>query len=276
MWSYAKRGWSTARRSAFLIFLLFLYQYVIGYLLFRYVKSHVVPLLHRFPGGELSDYSTQLFLLEAQFRLLKTDLIQPYLWAFAGFLAVRMLLTPLINCGIFSALSHGKEQGGHRRAFFRGIRTYARPFLLLYMLQIILAAAPLIWAVPQVLEYSIAAHHWTEAATRALPIFIGWLAYQGVLDLIFMYIGFAIVNHTSVWTGLAVASRRFYHVLTLSLSIFAITAGIGLATAALTLWAAGFIAVLIHLVYPLLRTVFNLWAIASQHHLWSVSQSSSS
>lgn len=272
MWSYAKLGWSTARRSAFLIFLLFLYQYVIGWMLFRMVKSHVIPLLHRYPGGELTDYSTQLFLLEAQFRLLKTDLIAPYLWTLGIFLALRMLLTPLINCGIFHALAHGQERGGQRRAFFRGIRQHAKPFLLLYLLQIILTAAPLIWAVPQVLERGLSALHWTETAAAAVPVLIGWLAYQGLIDLIFMYIGFAIVGGQSPWKALSIIGRRLLHVLALALSIFAVTAAIALAAAAFTLWMAGFIAVLIHLSYPLIRILVQLWAIASQHHLWTASQ----
>lgn len=274
MWSYAAAGWSTARRSWFLLFLLFLYQYVFGYALFNYTKSKVVPLLHRYPGGELTDFSTQLFWLEAQFRLIKTDLIMPYLWTFGIFMLVRLILTPLINSGIYHTLANRQEEVGQRKAFFRGIRKHAKPFLLLYALQMALTFAPLLWAVPRVMEAASSAHHWTSFAMAALPYVIGWLAYQGILDLVFMYIGFSIVSGSAGWTALVVVGRRAIQAAALALAIFAITGAIGLATAAVSFWLAGFIAVLLHLSYPLIRTLFNLWAISTQHHLWEAAKPS--
>lgn len=275
MWSYAALGWSTARRSWFLLFLLFIYQYLFGYVLFNYVKSKVVPLLHRYPGGELTEFSTQLFWLEGQFRLMKTDLMMPYLWTFAIFIAFRMLLTPLMNSGIFNTLANRKDEGGSRKAFFRGIRKYAKPFLLLYLLQILLTFAPLAWIVPRLVDAGMSAQSWTSLAVVALPYALGWFAYQGLLDLIFMYVGFGIVSGHGGWNALAVIGRRSLQATGLALSVFGISCAVGLATAALSLWWAGFIAVLIHLSYPLIRILLNLWAISAQHHLWNATKYSS-
>jgi len=272
MWSYAALGWRTARKEWFLLFLLFIYQYVFGYVLFNYVKSKIVPLLHRYPGSDLTEFSSQLFWLEAQFRLTKTDLIMPYLWTFAIFLAFRMLLTPLINSGIYNALSNAKEEGGSRKAFFRGIRQYAKPFLLLYGLQMALTFAPLAWIVPRLVEAGMSTHSWTALAMEVLPYLLGWFAYQGLLDLIFMYIGFGIVSGQGGWTALAVVGRRSLQASALGLTVFLISCAVGLATAAASLWWAGFIAVLIHLSYPLVRILLHLWAISAQHHLWNASK----
>ncbi|MCI3926833.1 hypothetical protein MO973_42345 [Paenibacillus sp. TRM 82003] len=269
MWSYAVQGWATARRSWFLLLLLFLYQYLMGFVLFKYVKSTVVPLLHRYPGGELNDAASRLFWLEAEFQLTKTDLIQPFLWTFAGFVLLRMIATPLLNGGIYHALAHPNEGG--RKAFAKGVRTYARPFLLLYALQAVVTFAPLVWIAPRVLEAAASSFDWTAIAMAVAPYALGWLAYQGLVELVFMYVGFGIVGGTGGWSSLAVFARRALPAVALALATFAIVACVALAAAALSLWWAGFFALLLHQSYPLIRSLLKLWTISAQHHLWSSS-----
>jgi hypothetical protein len=271
MWSYALLGWSTARRSWFLLMLLFLYQYSVGFIVYKYVKSIVVPLLHRYPGGEVSEAAGRMFWLEAEFQLTKTDLIMPYVWAFVIFLLIRMILTPLLNGGLYYTLSNG--DGSRRKTFIQGVRKFAKPFLLLYAVQAILSFAPLLWAVPRVMEAAAASYDWTSIALAVAPYAVGWFAYQGVLDIIFMYIGFSIVSGRSVWSAFPILAKRAFPILTLAVCIFAITAAIGLVTAAASLWWAGFLAIVAHQSYPLVRTLLKLWGISAQHHLWSASKS---
>ncbi|HZG77258.1 MAG TPA: hypothetical protein VEZ72_15510 [Paenibacillus sp.] len=270
MWTYAKSGWTAARRSWFLLFLIFLYQYGWGFALYKYVKGIVVPLLHRYPGGELGASADRLFWLEAEFQWSKTDLIAPYAWTLLTLLLVRMLLTPLLNGGIYNALAGGGDSS--RKAFFRGAKTYAKPFLLLYGLQSLLTFAPLLWAVPRALDAASTAYDWPSLAAAVAPYALGWLAYQGALDLAFMYVGFGIVEGRGGWSGLAAFARRALPIVLLALATFAVGLAVSLATSALTLWWAGFLAVLIHLSYPLVRALLKLWGIASQYHLWSANR----
>jgi hypothetical protein len=269
MWSYARSGWTVARKSFFLLLLLFLYQYLWGTVLFRYVKSTVVPLLYRYPGEELSDAANRLFLLEAQFQITKTDAIMPFVWALVLFLLARVALTPLINGGLFSALHRRDEPVKQRIAFFQGVKRYAKPFLLLYLLQAILVFAPLVWAAPAAYSLALRASSWQELALTVVPYVIGWLAYQGLLDLAVMYIGFGIVAGRSVWGSLATFLRHSLPIIALALLLFAVTGIIGLLTSAASLWWAGFLAVLIHQSYPLIKALFKLWAITSQYQFWA-------
>jgi hypothetical protein len=267
MWSYAKLGWSAAHRSRFLLLLLFLYQYITGFTLFKYVKATVVPLLHRYPDNELMESASRLFWIEAEFQLTKTDLITPYVWTFAIFLLVRLIVTPVMNSGIYYALTN--NEGSQRKAFTLGVKKYAKPFFLLYALQSLLTLAPLLWAVPRALEAASTAYDWTSIALGILPYAAGWMAYQGLLSLVFMHICFGIVGGQSGWAGLSVVIRQALPAVLLALATFAIAGAIGLATAALSLWWAGFLALLIHQTYPLVRTLLKLWAISTQHQLWS-------
>ncbi|TLS49666.1 hypothetical protein FE782_23630 [Paenibacillus antri] len=267
MWSYAKSGWAAARRSWFLLFLIFFYQYGWGFALYKYVKSIVVPLLHRYPGGELAQSADRLFWLEAEFQLTKTGLIAPYAWTILVLLLVRMLITPLLNAGIYNALANGGD--GHRKAFVRGAKTYAKPFLLLYGLQTLLTFAPLVWAIPRALAAASTAYDWPSVAAAAAPYAIGWLVYQGILDLAFMYIGFGIVEGRGGWAGLGLFARRGLPIAALALATFAVGLAVSLAASALSLWWAGFLAVVVHQSYPIVRALLKLWGINAQYHLWS-------
>lgn len=267
MWTYAKLGWTSARRCWFLLLLLFLYQYTWGFLLFKYVKSTVVPILHRYPGEQLPAGASQLFWMEGQFQMMKTDLLTPYIWTFAAFVAVRMLITPLINGGLYHALHY--RNGGQRRSFFTGARKYAKPFLLLYMLQMAVTFVPLLWLIPHGINAVTTAADWREMAVGLLPWIVGWLVYQGILELAFMYVGFGIVAERSGWASLGTFVRYAFNVFGLALLVFAVTMGIAVAVAAVSLWWAGFLAVMIHQAYPLVRAILRLWGISAQHQLWS-------
>ncbi len=74
------QGWKLSTRHFSIVILLFLYQLLWGFFLYRCVNSIVMPLLKRYPDTMPSDSAVKLFLMEAQFRLVKTDLIEPYLW----------------------------------------------------------------------------------------------------------------------------------------------------------------------------------------------------
>ncbi len=268
MWSFARSGWNAARKSWFLLFLLFIYQYIWGFVLFKYVKDTVVPLLHRYPGEELSGAANRLFWLEAQFQLTKTDAIMPFVWAFGLFVLARMVLTPLINGGIYNTLHQGTGSRP-RTSFIQGVKRYAKPFLLLYLIQTVLTFAPLFWLVPHAIGAVNAAKDLQGMAIALVPYAAGWLAYQSVLELAFMHAGFGIVSENKVWPSLGGFLRRLLPIIGVALIVFGITGGIGLLTAAASLWWAGFLAVLIHQAYPLVKALFKLWGIASQYHLWA-------
>jgi hypothetical protein len=84
MKQHLKAGWSLTVRHIYVIIVLFVYQLLWGFFLYRLVDGLIVPLLRRYPGSGMPASAARLYLYEAEFRLMKTDLIQPYLWTFAG------------------------------------------------------------------------------------------------------------------------------------------------------------------------------------------------
>ncbi|WJH35770.1 hypothetical protein N6H14_07520 [Paenibacillus sp. CC-CFT747] len=145
MIGYIKEGWKEAARQPFLLVLLFVYRLVWGIVLYRMVQSVVVPLMHRYAGG-ISKSQVQLFLAEGEFQLTKTDLSHSYLWMLLAVMLARMFVTPLLNAGVYYSLSHPHLNMGYR--FFKGIRELGRSFFLLYLVQMLLTAAPAYFLLP--------------------------------------------------------------------------------------------------------------------------------
>ena len=115
-----KAGWKTAQRHPWIITMLFLYQFVWGFFLYRFVQSVVLPLLYRYPG-EVSPGAAQVFLVEGQFRLLKTDVTHFPLGVLLAIIIIRMILTPLFNAGIYYSIHHDEDK--QIRPFITGVRT---------------------------------------------------------------------------------------------------------------------------------------------------------
>jgi len=264
---YLRLGWTFARRSGFLLTLLFLYQFAWGLAILSWVKDTAVPILHRYPGGELPEASVRLFWLEAEFQLTKTPLAEPYIRTFLLLLLARMLFTPLLNAGICSVLcASGKESA--RRAFFAGVRRHAGRFLMLYGLQALLTFAPLAWAIPWAAARIPEAFDWTEAAAVLLPLAAGWFVWQGVLDLVFLYAGFGVAGGTGAARGAAAFARRALPAAAVALAVFGVSFAVSAAVSALSLWQAGWIAFAVHQAYPLVRALLKLWGIGAQFRLW--------
>lgn len=114
------QGWKLSTRHFSIVILLFLYQLLWGFFLYRCVNSIVMPLLKRYPDTMPSDSAVKLFLMEAQFRLVKTDLIEPYLWMLGALFLSRMLMTPFIHAGLLYSIHHTRDERGTH--FLRGIR----------------------------------------------------------------------------------------------------------------------------------------------------------
>src|SRR6476620_2457584 len=94
-----KMGWDMAMRHKYVLVLLFLYRLLWGFFLYRFIDSVVTPILARYPDEHPNSDASHLFLIEAQFRLLKTNLVDEVLWMLGGLLLLRMIITPLLNAG---------------------------------------------------------------------------------------------------------------------------------------------------------------------------------
>jgi hypothetical protein len=267
---HMKQGWQLAMKHIHIVILLFLYQLLWGFFLYRFVDSVVAPLLRRFPADHPSETAVQLFLTEAQFQLLKTDMVYPYLWMLAGLFGIRMLLTPLFNAGLFYSLQHTREvrdmsgttKGGSR--FLEGIRKGWKPVVLLYWLESLLALAPGCWLLPRALDTLLGSSSMTKLLQEVLPGAGLWLLWIAVLHLLSVAMQLGAASGDKLLPSLMRALRHFFSYAAISVLLWAIVAALGMAVSSLSVLWAGLLALIVHQAYPLVRTLLKVWTLAVQ------------
>jgi hypothetical protein len=267
MWNLLKTGFGQAWSQPFAVCLLFVYNLLWGVLVYAMVRSIVVPLLHRYPSPELSRDAVQLFWLEGQFQIMKTDLVYPYLWWGLALLLVRLLLTPLLSAGVYYSLEHMELNAGYR--FMLGIRKLGLSFILLYAVQIMMAIAPIYILVPKLLAAYGTSHSLMAIAWQMAPWVGGYLAYLFLLQTLFMYMQFGLASGKSLVWSLGLLIRNLLPALLLAILILAFTLAITALFMASALMWAGFIALVGIQAYRLVQVFGKMWMITSQHALWN-------
>ncbi|MFC0215498.1 hypothetical protein ACFFK0_24190 [Paenibacillus chartarius] len=266
MMNWIRSGLNSALRQPFALVCLFVYELLWGFILYRYVSSLLTPLLHRYPGEGLPSGAGQLFYAESHFRLTKTDLIEPYLWTFAVLLALRMIVTPLLNAAVFYSLERRDLNAGYR--FFRGIKELGGIYFLYYAILTVLIAAPLPWLFG-IVGSLYEAHFLSDRMLLALlPYAGGYLLYVFLLQLLFMYVQFGRAAGVRMMPTLLCWLGNVHRVVLIALAVGVIALLFGIVAATVSYVWAGLAALIIHQLYPLLRMLFKLWGIASQHALW--------
>jgi hypothetical protein len=256
MWKLLKTGFAQAWSQPFAVCLLFIYNLLWGVLLYAVIRSIVVPLLHRYPSPELPQNAVQLFWLEGQFQIMKTDLIYPYLWWGLALLLIRLLFTPLLSAGVYYSLEHMELNAGYR--FMRGIRKLAPSFTLLYTIQTVMVVAPLYLLIPKLMEAYGLHHSLTGIAWHIAPWIGGYL-----------YMQFGLASGKSPIWSLGLLIRNLFPVLLLAVTTLVITLAItALLMASAMVWA-GLAALVGIQAYRLLQVFGKMWMITSQHALWN-------
>ncbi|WP_019535710.1 hypothetical protein [Paenibacillus ginsengihumi] len=267
MWTFIKAGWSSAWRQPFAVFTLFAYNLVWGVVIYKLVQSIVVPLLHRYPGKQLSQEAVQLFWIEGQFQLMKTDLAAPYIGWGLTLVLLRMALSPVLNAGIYYSLQHPELNAGYR--FVQGVRKLSWPYLGLYALQTLLALAPLYWLIPRAASQFAKQTSYIGLGLDLLPEAAGYAIYLFLLQLCFSLLMIGKAAERTLLYTLIFALR---HLGTAALLTLFVALAAGLLSAAVTasafIWA-GFAALIGFQAYRLIHMFCKIWAISTQYALWA-------
>ncbi|MCS7464571.1 hypothetical protein N0M98_31225 [Paenibacillus doosanensis] len=267
MWKTVKNGWHLTWNQPFVVCTLFIYNLLWGLALYEMIRSIIVPLLHRYPGPELERQAVHMFWIEGQFQLMKTDLIDSYVGWGLCLLIARMLLSPLLNAGVYYSLQHTELNAGYR--FVQGMREFALPFFLLYVLQIALQLAPLYWLVPKTVD--IYGKHATiyAIAQEVLPLLIAYGVYTFLMQTVFMYLQFGRISGKSSLFALTLLLRNLFPILVLAAALLIVILAVSTAVMASAMIWTGFLALLGYQVYRLIHMFCKLWAISTQYALWS-------
>lgn len=272
MFKYLAAGWKMTLWNPFLILFIFLYQWLWGSVLYRFIQSIVVPVLHRYPGAEQAKELQLLFWAESQFHLMKTNLASPYVWVLVSILLIRMVLTPLIQAGIFDSIHQTHIDG--QRSFVKGIRRLAAPFFLLYMLQMTLMLAPLYWIWPKLREQWPYLLHGNIDSTWIM-IAVGMLLYIAIIKLLFLYIQLGLTTSTNFLVPLQLMLKHLIPILVLSLSVAGVYFLLAMSGFVLSYVYAGLLTIVLHQIFQLINTLFRLWHISTQHQYFVTKQPSS-
>lgn len=271
---HMKQGWRLTVKHMHILIVLFIYRLLWGFFLYRFVDSVVTPLLQRYPGSLPSDSAAELFWAESQFRLLKTSLALPYGWTLIAMLALRMLVTPLVNAGLFHSLHQvSAGEGGSR--FLQGIRRCWKKVLPLYWCESLLTLAPAWWLLPRGLDALLASSSLQQLAKTALPWAAGWLLWGILLHLLFLALQFGAASGQSFAGSLLRTPLQLAPLAALSLMLWLIAAAAGLAVGGAALLWAGLAALLLQQASHLGRTLLGVWSVASQYDCWQSRQPSS-
>jgi hypothetical protein len=263
-----KTGLNGALRQPFAVTGLFVYELLWGFFMYRYIQSIVTPLLHRYPGAGVPSSAGHLFFAEGQFRLMKTELIVPYLWTLAGLLAVRMIVSPLLNAAVYYSLHRTDLNAGYR--FFKGIKALGGVYSLYYAILLAFSVAPLPWIFGKANALFEKNYLSGELLTALLPYAAGYLIYIFLLKLLFMYVqfgkaaGIRIMPTLLCWAGnlhraIIIAVLVSFAFLLLTAIVFTIS----------YIWA-GLTALILYQLYPLFRIFMKVWSISSQYEQWRV------
>lgn len=267
MLRYVKDGFKTTTSQSFLILVLWIYHFAWGLALLVFVKSIVLPLMYRFPGGHMSHSASQLFLAEGQFRLMKTDISEPYLWTLFGLAAIRMLVTPLLNAGVYYSLHHSHLNSGYR--FLQGIRQLGGAFFGYYAAQMVATLAPLYWLYPVAAKLFKEHYDYTSLGLALLPWAAGYAAYVYLIRLVFVYVQLGRTAEAGVWSSLWLFVRKLPVIAAAALTLLALSGAVTAAALSASLFWAGVSALVLQQLFHIVSMLFKLWTIAVQYHVYA-------
>lgn len=265
MMRYIKEGWSAALQQRFALLTLMTYRFAWAFVLYALIRSVVLPLLHRYPGS-INAAQSHLFAAEGEFRLFKTDIGDSYVWLLGGLLLTRMLLTPLLNAGLYYSLSNTHLNAGYR--FVQGVRELGKPFFAYYVLQTILSLAPLAYVLPKATVLLRTGASFSAIAASLLPYAAALLAWGYAVRLLFMYIQFGRTDRQPLLRTLGACCRSFFRVLGVSLLLLALSLLLSAATMSATYLWAGLWTMIAYQAYRFVHTFFGMWEITAQHRLF--------
>ncbi|WP_458124846.1 hypothetical protein [Paenibacillus sp. Z3-2] len=268
-----REGWFLVRQHMFIAALLFLYQLIWGYFLYRMVQSAVVPLLLRYPDPDAGELSTLLFKMESQLNLSTHPEVHRYLWILGAMLLVRMLISPLIQAGLLYSLQHYNSTE-ERIPFVRGIKNLWKPMLLLHSIRTLLILLPAYWLIPKLYSILLDGFHSLQLLLPGIPYIAAWFIYGWVIHHVLLYMQFGISapegegGAHGTLKALWIALRHLIAVIGIALLLGGVHLLIFGAFTSASWLLTGLTGLILQQTYPLARCLMSLWKICAHFRLW--------
>ncbi|MBY0014319.1 hypothetical protein [Paenibacillus typhae] len=270
MKSAISRSWISMKEQFYILILLFIYRLLWGYFLYRFVRSAVIPVLLRYPdthaGG--SGLGRLLYYIEGQAALGGDPAVQRWLWLLLGLSLLRLLISPFIRAGLLHEL-HQERKGERGLFFFPGMRLYGLPVFLFSLAEWLLSALPLYWLLPKMYTLLLGGLLDYKLLLKFLPYLLAWMLYLYIVRTVLLYMQFGYTAGTGMFSALLAYLRLLAPSTGASLVLGAGGLVTWLLSAVTALFYPGLPALLFRQFAPLPSTLFKMWGIAAQYHLWS-------
>lgn len=262
---FLRQGFQIMKSHFKIVLLLFMYHALWGFILYRTVNHIVTPILKRYPDLTGRSDAVTLFWMESQFQLLKTDMIMPYVYTFLIMLFIRMLITPFLQAGLLHSIHQHANQGSGT-FFLQGIKKKWKKVTLLYWLKSLAILIPLGMFVQPIISKLL---H-TNGNGTFLSQNTSWNLLFLILWSLLIQVVFYILQLGAAWEikMLTMLKKACIHALafcsvTIVISLLYVTLSTGVHLLSL-LWVS-LISFIMYQSLPLLRTLMDVWLIASQY-----------
>lgn len=264
------RGWHSMKEQFYILILLFIYRLFWGYFMYKFIKSAVVPVLLRYPDADAggSSIGRLLYYIEGQAALHTDPDVRQWLWLLLALTLLRLLLSPFIRAGLLHEL-HQERAGERGLFFFPGMKRYGLPVLLFSLVEWALALLPLYWLLPKMYRLLLNGILDYPLLLALAPYVLGWLVYLFLIRKLLLYMQFGYTAGTGMFTSLLICLKVLLHSIGISVIIGAGSLVTLILCSAAALFCPGLPALLLRQAAPLPSTLFKMWGIAAQYHLWS-------
>ncbi|MDR0269276.1 hypothetical protein [Paenibacillus sp.] len=267
MKSHIASGWKSLKNQFYIVIILFLYQLIWGYFLYRLVHSAVTPLLMRYPDPPPNELSQLLYYIEGKTSLSTSGTVHMYLWILLSMFLLRMLLTPFIHAGIFYGL-HREREGEIGLYFFQGIKRHGKTVLLFHLIEWMLIAAPAYWIVPKVYATILNGMQLQTTVLQLLPYAATWFLYSYIVHQLILFMQFGKTGGTGFLTSLWLCLRGALPLASISLVLGMITLLLFSLSTCVSFFWSGIIALILLQGYHLVSCIMRIWGISAKFDLW--------
>ena len=267
---YLREGWGRVKGQFPSVIILFLYQLLWGFFLYRIINEIVVSLLERYPDSSLPEISRLLFIFEGQLGMEQNSNIKISLIWILFLVLLRIILSPFIQAGILYGLvpDESRKSG---LSLFRGMQQFGKPVLLIYFIECLLILSPAYFIYPKLSQHFITlfqAGITYPVLFTVIAYLTGWCAYIWIIRQCSLFIQFGYFFQHKIAPSFVIFVQSLLKGILISCLLGLFILGISLLFGTLSFIWTGLLALILQQCFPLFRSIFSIWRVTAQYELW--------
>jgi hypothetical protein len=250
-----------------LIFLIFMWQAFWSWMYFKIGADVVSMMMQRFPNESFTPMSRHLFTFQSEFLFMNTSMAMPTLSIILTLLAIRYIVSPIIQSGLYYTLREEGERSLH--LFFKGIRQWCFTFYITNGIKWLLMAFPLLWLLDDWISQWQKAYRIEMFIQESSSSLIWYLFYVFVISMWVMWVQIVIVQHPNVplvscfARGLWFMVRNLFKILLIFILLLFILFFISAAFEGIAYFLTGWILLAVQQLSIFWRTFGKVWYVST-------------